>query len=276
MQRREAAEAADIAPFSYRSQNAVFFIHGPYYVEIIAAGGAESPVRYLKTLALEYIRRTRVDAKVLPELALFPKAHLEAKSFMLIPADAFGYERLDHIFTAVYVLDGSRLTAFISRRKSPVEAQDLAAAYCDFLIAFGGRTEPVEYKNTQVVRIFDACEYIFHLGPYLAGVHEAADCSQAATLAKMLENKLAEEFGERARIICRHGAVAILWCGRQRRGPPLPRRPPLASCSMTPRDLERSRLCTGTFVCRIFLWPPKAVGCALSEGPIGLSALSWL
>ncbi len=198
-QRRENSIPADFAKFSYRTENATFFVHGPFYVEIIAASASQSSNRLALTLAQDFIRRLPLNAAAVPELALFPKTHLDASSITLIPSDAFGYERLNQIYTAVYELSGSRLTAFISRRKTPANARELAEAYYQFLITFGGQGQASDRENTRVVSIFDSFELIFFSGPYLAGVHEAADQKKAEQLADMLSANLKAVSDERTK-----------------------------------------------------------------------------
>ena len=113
-------------------------------------------------------------------------------------ADAFGYDRFDQIFTATYKLQDSELMAFYSRRKTPQEAEALAASYRDFLISFGG--EPVEsetgIKTAKIINILDTYEIVFSHGPYLAGVREAADQQTARELALKLFNRIKEAGGE--------------------------------------------------------------------------------
>ncbi len=198
-QRREDAAAADIGDQSYRTSNALFFTHGPYYVEIVAAAASPAMDRQLNALAQAFVRATPVESAAIAEKDLFPRAHLEADSIALIPSDAFGYDKLNQVFTAAYQLDGRRLTAFISRRGSPTEARELARSFYEFLITFGGEGLTSDPEKRGVVKIFDTYELIFSAGPYLAGVHEAADLKVGERLADMLSQKLAEVSGERSR-----------------------------------------------------------------------------
>jgi dihydrodipicolinate reductase len=91
------------------------------------------------------------------------------------------------------------MTAFISHRESPLKAEQLALKYNEFLMKYGGKTAKSEIgiKGARIVTISGAYEVIFTHGPYLAGVHEAADRMQAEYLAEMLKKKLEEVLGKR-------------------------------------------------------------------------------
>jgi hypothetical protein len=106
----------------------------------------------------------------------------------LVSADAFGYERFDQIFTATYQLEDTRLMAYLSRRKSTGEAQELAGSYADFLMAFGGSAaeSDLAIPSAKVIYILDTYEVVFFHGPYLVGVREATAQQPAQDLALQL------------------------------------------------------------------------------------------
>ena len=110
----------------------------------------------------------------------------------MISSDAFGFNRLDQIFTAVYKLGDAEVMAFLSRRKTIEEAAELAQAYLEFLIAFGGRHIEIDLPiaGAKMIDILDTYEVIFSQGHFLAGVREAQDRNQAQELAIRLYTKL--------------------------------------------------------------------------------------
>jgi len=126
------------------------------------------------------------------EAGLFPGNGLQAGSIRLQAANAFGFDRLDNVFTARYTLNGATATAFFSRRDSALAAADLAAAYAGFLLHYGGAERPGAPPAGRLIAIMDAFELIFTAGPFLAGVHEAPDPATAQTLAAMLRARLTE------------------------------------------------------------------------------------
>jgi hypothetical protein len=198
-QRRADATMLDFAEFAYRAENALFFVHGPYYLEMIASGTDDRLRTSMDALAREFIRSRPVAQATIAERDLFPKPGLVATSISLIPADAFGVADLDRVFTATYAIAGSEMTAFLSRRVDSQAAAALAGAYVDFLKTYGGEVkasdEPV--PGGAVVAILDMYEVVFAEGPFLAGVHEAPDRDKAVALAKELAAKLKEVPGAR-------------------------------------------------------------------------------
>jgi len=198
-QRRADATMLDFAEFAYRAENALFFVHGPTYLEMIASGTDDRLRTSMDALARAFILSRPVAQATIAERDLFPKTGLMETSISLISADAFGVAGLDRMFTATYSIAGAEMTAFLSRRADPQEAAGLAGSYVDFLKAYGGEVQasgdPV--PGATVVAILDMYEVVFAEGPFLAGVHEAPDRDKAAVLANELAAKLKEVSGAR-------------------------------------------------------------------------------
>ncbi|MGD2269353.1 MAG: hypothetical protein PVI06_03055 [Desulfobacterales bacterium] len=191
-QQREDAEPAGLGKFSYRTPNALYWIHGPYYVEIIGARPSEENTRGMQHFAEAFIQNIKVETKSMAERELFPTKGLEKNNIMLIPTDAFGYEGFDRVYTAGYKIGDAELSAFISQRQTAAQAQQLASNYHQFLMAFGGenRGTNASIENARIVMILDTYEVIFSQGPYVAGVREAAEIAQAIDLALKLKERI--------------------------------------------------------------------------------------
>jgi hypothetical protein len=191
-QRREDARTLEIGQYAYQTPNALFFVHGHFYVEIVASDISETIISPMIAIAEAFIAGHPVQIQAIGEKELFPKEGLIQTSIALVSADAFGYERFDQIFTATYQLQDSELMAYYSRRKTAREAEELALGYGDFLIAFGGKTAESDpgIKTARMIHILDTYEIIFSHGPYLAGVREAAEKQAAQELAMQLFNRI--------------------------------------------------------------------------------------
>jgi hypothetical protein len=197
-QRREDARTLDLGQYAYQTQNAIFFSHGPFYVEIVASDDSDSIIQSMTTFAEAFIEMHPIKTQTIGEKELFPEEDLIQNSISLVSADAFGYDRFDQIFTATYKMEGTELMAYYSRRKNPREAQELASSYRDFLVEFGGKMDEsnLEIKTAKMIHILDTYEVVFSHGPYLAGVREAADKQPAKELAKQLFNRIKAVSGE--------------------------------------------------------------------------------
>jgi hypothetical protein len=184
-QRRENAESLDFTQYAYRSPNAVFLARGQYYIELIASQASSQVIQSMEMLAVNFIRNTPTETITLADQDLFPKQDLIADSIALIAADAFGYEQLNQVYTAEYRLNDKPIMAYLSRRQTPNQAQELAASYGKFLVNFGGQNlaQQLPTKNAQMIEILDTYEVIFSYGPFLAGVREAESRQQAEDLA---------------------------------------------------------------------------------------------
>ena len=78
--------------------------------------------------------------------------------------------------------------AFLSRRASAQEAADLAGAYADYLLTYGGQKvqAPDGAPPVTIIAILDQYEIVFQRGELLAGVHEADDLAYGLALAAKL------------------------------------------------------------------------------------------
>lgn len=193
-QRRADAQKLEMGQYGYQTANALFFVHGPYYVEIVASDRSEAIRQSMHTLAESFINAHPVQTQTIDEKALFPRDGLIEDSIALVSADAFGYERFDNIFTATYQLGNTQLVAYLSRRQSMGEAQELATTYADFLMTFGGspaESDPA-IPAARMIYILDTYEIVFSHGRYLVGVREAPEKQPAQQLALQLFNGIKE------------------------------------------------------------------------------------
>ena len=191
-QRREGAAPLELAPYAYRTSNALFFVHGSFYIEMIASEATDRAFSPMKLLAENFIRTTAVQAVSIQAKDLFPNQGLVSGSIVLISADAFGFERLNQVYTAEYKFGDYQMMAFLSRRRGSREAQDLALAYQEFLKAFGGnyQDDHLTIKGAKLIEILETYEVIFPCDDYVAGVREADNKQQAIDLAVQLYESL--------------------------------------------------------------------------------------
>jgi len=190
-QQRADGEPVGRFRHGYRTENALFFVHGPFYVEIVSSAPSESPERLL-SVAEAFAAAHLVAEAAVSEGDLFPEEGLQADSIVLQSANVFGFERLDDVFVARYRLKGAEAAAFVSKRAIAAEASDLAAAYADFLVRFGGKPMIVDFpaKDAKMIELFGVYELVFSSGDTLAGVHEAESPQAALALGRRLFERL--------------------------------------------------------------------------------------
>jgi hypothetical protein len=187
-QRRPQAQPLTLAADAYQAANGLFLVQGAHYLEIIGSEASEALQARMIDLARAFIQAHPVARAAVDERALFPREGLAADSIALTAANAFGFERLDRIYTADYAADGHQAMAFLSRRSSDREAADLASAYADYLLTYGGQKvqAPDGAPPVTVIAILDQYEIVFHKGDLLAGVREADDLAYGLALAAKL------------------------------------------------------------------------------------------
>jgi hypothetical protein len=198
-QRRAEAEPFPPMRFAYKTGNALYFVHGKYYIELVGSSESNELLRAMAEVARKIRANLAIDYDTnIDELALFPKENLIGESIKLYLTNAFGFEKLTDTFSAQYKLDSDTITAFLSRRADPQDAQLTAESYYNFLIANGGSAKPAVNKTFEgkVVDFYDTTEIVFATGPFVAGIHEAENQQAAEKLAEILFNKLSNTSAE--------------------------------------------------------------------------------
>jgi hypothetical protein len=201
-QRRNDLEDFSPIQFAYKTSNALYFVHGRYYIEIVGASESDKLFKAIEEAAQKVEANLAIEPNAnIAELAFFPKENLVADSFKLYLASAFGCEKLNNIFTARYKSGEETVTAFISKRADSKEAEAIAESYGNFLIENGAVPRPAlggaGIKNTtnknfvgKVMDFYGKTEIVFTVGPFVAGIHEAESQQSAEKIAEILINKL--------------------------------------------------------------------------------------
>jgi hypothetical protein len=194
---QKRADVADLrmADYAYRAGNQMAFVHGRYYVEIVATDEAPPTIGASMALAGAFIAATAVadHADVSADSALFPREGLVAGSVNLLSSDVFGFDGLKDVFVARYRDGGDEFTLFMARRGSAGEASAGAAALRGFFVDdCGGKqaAAPAEPPGAVIIDEGGSFEGVFTSGPYLAGVHQAATHESAARWMRRLEARL--------------------------------------------------------------------------------------
>lgn len=197
-QRRTQAEPVSPPSIAYKTENALFFITGPYYAEFIAS---ESDPEFINTIfefsaEIENTLACKDISNQLKEVTLLPRKNLQPQTITLYVKNVFGFEKLTDTYTAAYEIEGQQINVFITNADSTENAQQLMNDYIEFL-KIGGY-EPVELQNNhpdmKAFELFGIYEIVFTRGQYLAGIHESMDQyfaeQMAGELAKSLENEV--------------------------------------------------------------------------------------
>ncbi len=192
-QRRDEAEEAGLTRFSYKSENALFLVHGRYYVEMIASAPSERVMGLMTAFGSNFAARVPAQEEPMPEVELFPAEQLVEGSVALQLADTFGFDRFTHIFLATYACStDTEVMAFLSMRDSENEASGLVGAYQEFLLANGGTNELTapEIPGALVVNLYDTYEVVFSYKNVIAGIHATENREAAEQVARRMYERL--------------------------------------------------------------------------------------
>jgi hypothetical protein len=196
-QKREGVPSLDFTRFAYATENAVFFVHGPYYVEIIGAQQNDVLMNSMTKMSDNFINRHPGDRLELAELSYFPEENLDLGSISIILHNGFGFEKFDNLVTGVYDTKGHRITAFLSVRDTPDEAETLAHGYAAFLKDLMGEEglppETDHIPGLAIIDVFGEYEMVFAKENILAGIHVSPDKGQGEQVAVLLYQKIIKE-----------------------------------------------------------------------------------
>jgi hypothetical protein len=196
VQKRADSQAFPTIPFAYKTSNALYFVHGRYYIEIVGSAESDELSKAIAEVARKVGTNLTVDSDTgIAELSFFPQENLIPDSFKLYLVNAFGSEKLNDIFSARYKVGEEIITAFISKRADSKEAEATAENYRNFLIENGATIKSTTNQNLtgKVMDSYGTTEIVFTVGPFVAGIHEAENQQAAEKITEILINRLNSE-----------------------------------------------------------------------------------
>jgi hypothetical protein len=194
MQQRADAQLLDLATYAYQTKNALFFCNGRYYIEAVTASPAPEMMAAMVLVSRQFIANNPPQQTRLAELDLFPSEHRVPNSYMLQPADAFGFDQFKNVFSARYTVNGAEVMAFLTIRPTAEDATALSAAYQQFLLTNGGRNLPGTGKvpAASLAELLGSVELVFSRGKVVGGIHAAPNAEAAEQMAALLYKKISE------------------------------------------------------------------------------------
>jgi hypothetical protein len=146
----------------------------------------------MKDFAEEFRKGLADEKTEIPDFSILTGPNLVRGSIKLYLASALGFEGFDNTFTAVYKINGSNVTVFVSRRQNQQQAKELAEKYYKFLLDTGGEVKKLELPidSARVINFYGPTEIVFHNDSFVAGIHEADDEGIAVKAAVLLNDIL--------------------------------------------------------------------------------------
>jgi hypothetical protein len=192
-----AANQTDDPDWSYgnaagqAAPNAVFFYQGPYYICLIGSS-MNAPLKAAIRQAAQAL------ADMLPGQSariwasqIFPADRLKPHSLRFALKGWLGTSFFDQVYTASYSDQNGDLTAYISRRSDPAQAETIFTQLHQFLL--DNKAKIVSDDNRMTVAEFmGTFEIVFHEGRFVAGITQAPNQASALALAQKLQQSIAQ------------------------------------------------------------------------------------
>lgn len=173
-QRRPDARPSPTLPHAYTTANALYFVKGAYYVELVSPWGEFGSSPFAQSLARELYDGMGDASGQGDVLAALPAQGRLPSSERLILKDAFGFSKLDNVVLADYLVEHTTITLWISPRQTETEAQELAKAYHRFLTEELGADDATSrlggHKNLLAVDALGDLEIIAFCNTRLLGI----------------------------------------------------------------------------------------------------------
>lgn len=191
LQKRSESVPLDWAQFGYSTSDSIYVAAGKYYIEIFLSSEDKSLLASAQSAAGKIAANVSDSRTKIAILTLFPVENLVNDSFKFIKADAFGCSELESIFTAEYKINGSSITAYLSKKKGSQVAGQTVAKYYRFLTDNGAKDlqHNMKLPDLKAVELFGANELFFSVIDYFVGVRGSAPIGNLEQIAaKFMEN----------------------------------------------------------------------------------------
>jgi hypothetical protein len=189
LQRRPQTPDSGLAPFSYSTENALFFTHGRFYVEIVGAQTSEILQNALVKSGEKIIAAYPSEPLIIREMSFLPPENMQKQTMKYFIKNTFGFEKLDYTLAVNYDLSGKEVMVFISERQGVSEAQTLREDYRKFLLGVGGKSvadEITVIPELVTIELMGETEYFFSMGRFIAGIHAASNRESGDQIARIL------------------------------------------------------------------------------------------
>lgn len=189
-QRRREGKDSSAASLAYTVENAIFFMNGKYYFEIIAAEASDEMLLAVEQAAAVLMKSMPPEPFSLPELTLLPEENRIKGSEKFFPKNAFGFDKFPPVLLAQYNLKGNEITVFVTTRAD--DPKILMNDYAKFMKEIGA-TDVGDVKlsipDAAVMDMSGETEIVFVHENILGGIHAAKNRESALALIPLIYEK---------------------------------------------------------------------------------------
>ncbi|MEX2015593.1 MAG: DUF6599 family protein [Candidatus Hydrogenedentales bacterium] len=191
VEREAGQEKLGLGDAAYRTGANIFFWKGEHYGYIQASD--ESAKDAVEALARSLLERLPASDEPVLNLELVPTEGMVEDTLQFFRADAMSLDFMSNTFTAHYLIDGTDMTAFMSRRDSAEEAAQVKESYAGYLEEYGEDVQRHDVHGIEVIvgdlggGFYDA---VFASGDVVGGISATEGADAALKGATALIEKL--------------------------------------------------------------------------------------
>jgi hypothetical protein len=190
-ERSPSEDFIEIGVQGYLEENVLNFWKGPYYIKLASFQGSSDTKEILVKVAAVIAKKIKGSYSE-PELfACFPVKNRVKMSERFIPKNFLGQPFLRNGYRVEYENRGGRYQVFLVKNGSREEAQEAFGRYQGFLKSQYEKISPVRESDYEL--IFTKGEKgkaIFQYGPFVGGVLNSEDLSEAERIIAEIVHKL--------------------------------------------------------------------------------------
>jgi hypothetical protein len=194
-ERSHEASPLELGRDAYRSGANYYIWKGQYYIQIIASDVTDELQRIGDDLARKTTDLVSDSGESVWGLNALPEEDRVPGSERYFLVDAMGLDFMRNTYIAQYNKDGRVVSAFLSQRDSPEEAQAALAKYVEHANRYGEGVQSLTVEGASLTSCDMGGSYdvIFQKGRVVAGVSEVEDPDLAIHAADDLWRRLPVE-----------------------------------------------------------------------------------
>jgi len=191
-ERSPEAPSLDIGRAGYRSGADHFIWQGQYYIRVISSEATGE----LQRIGLDLARKV---TECLPDsdeqpwgMAALPLKDRISASIQYVKVNAMGMDFMHNTYMAEYRKNGTKVTAFLSRRDSAESARVNLDRYAAFAQKYGKGVDRLRVEGVKLVScdMGGSFDVVFHKGRLIGGVSSVEDRGLAIRVATELWQQL--------------------------------------------------------------------------------------
>ncbi len=191
-ERSPEAPSLDIGRAGYRSGADHFIWQGQYYIRVISSEATDE----LQRIGLDLARKV---TECLPDsdeqpwgMAALPLKDRISASIQYVKVNAMGMDFMHNTYMAEYRKNGTKVTAFLSRRDSAESARVNLDRYAAFAQKYGKGVDRLRVEGVKLVScdMGGSFDVVFHKGRLIGGVSSVEDRGLAIRVAIELWQQL--------------------------------------------------------------------------------------